>query len=203
MISTVRYASTCAGSFGEFEFDSQAGKLFRGGRPVKIQPQPLRVLGVLVERPGQIVTREQLRARIWGGATFVEFDQGLNYCMRQIRLALGDDANAPVFIETLPKQGYRLIAPVATAVPVLFMDAKNDRTTDSVTELAKILTRNKTPNQVILYDPFRPAQNSEKVAPGHLIFSVQGYTIWQDDVRNFFDQYIRVSPDIGWRFGSF
>ncbi len=75
-------------------------------------------------------------------------------------------------------------------IPVLFMDAKNDRTTDAVTELAKILTSNQTPNQVILYDPFRPAQNSDKIAPGHLIFSVQGYTIWQDDVRNFFGQYI-------------
>jgi hypothetical protein len=69
------------------------------------------------------------------------------------------------------------------------MDAKNDRTTDSVTELAKILTSNQTPNQVILYDPFRPAQNPDKVAPGHLIFSVQGYTIWQDDLRNFFGQH--------------
>ena len=99
--------------FGEFEFDSQSGKLFRNGRRVKIQPQPLRVLGILVERPGQVVTREELRALIWDSNTFVEFDQGLNYCMRQIRLALGDDANAPVCIETLPKQGYRLIAPVA------------------------------------------------------------------------------------------
>ena len=102
--------------FGEFEFDSQAGKLFRNGRPVKIQPQPLRVLGILVERPGQIVTREELRALIWDSDTFVEFDQGLNYCIRQIRLALGDDANAPVSIETLPKQGYRLIAPVAGVI---------------------------------------------------------------------------------------
>ncbi len=89
------------------------GKLFRNGRPVKIQPQPLRVLGILVERSGQIVTREELRALIWGSTTFVEFDQGLNYCMHQIRQALGDDANAPLTIETLPKQGYRLIAPVA------------------------------------------------------------------------------------------
>src|ERR1019366_1677073 len=102
--------------FGEFEFDSQAGKLFRNGRPVKIQPQPLRVLGILVERPGQIVTRDELRALIWDSDTFVEFDQGLNYCIRQIRLALGDDANAPVSIETLPKQGYRLIAPVAGVI---------------------------------------------------------------------------------------
>ena len=71
--------------FGDFEFDSESGKLFREGRPVKIQPQPLRVLGVLIESAGEIVSREQLRTRIWGDATFVEFDQGLNYCIRQIR----------------------------------------------------------------------------------------------------------------------
>src|SRR6476646_3230689 len=98
--------------FGDYELDSRAGKLLRDGRPVKIQPQPLRVLGILAERPGEIVSREQLRDRIWGDATFVEFDQGLNYCIRQIRIALRDEASEPVYIETLPKQGYRFIAPI-------------------------------------------------------------------------------------------
>ena len=99
--------------FGEYELDSRSGKLLRKGRPVKIQPQPLRVLSVLVEAHGEIVSREQLRTRIWGDATFVEFDQALNYCIRQIRLALGEEASEPVYIETLPKQGYRFIAPIA------------------------------------------------------------------------------------------
>ena len=98
--------------FGDFEFDLRSGKLFRGGRPVKIQPQPLRVLAVLLERAGEIVSREYLRTRVWGDATFVEFDQGLNYCIRQIRLALRDGASKPLYIETLPKQGYRFIARV-------------------------------------------------------------------------------------------
>jgi DNA-binding winged helix-turn-helix (wHTH) protein/Tol biopolymer transport system component len=98
--------------FGNYELDVRAGKLSRDGIPVKIQPQPLRVLSVLLEHPGETVSREELRSRIWGDATFVEFDQGLNYCIRQIRLALRDDAVAPVYIETLPKQGYRFIAPV-------------------------------------------------------------------------------------------
>jgi DNA-binding winged helix-turn-helix (wHTH) protein/Tol biopolymer transport system component len=98
--------------FGDYELDSQSGRLLRGGRPVRIQPQPLRVLSVLLERAGGIVSRDQLRSRIWGEATFVEFDQGLNYCIRQIRLALGDEASDPVYIETLPKQGYRFIAPI-------------------------------------------------------------------------------------------
>jgi DNA-binding winged helix-turn-helix (wHTH) protein/tetratricopeptide (TPR) repeat protein len=101
--------------FGDFEFNCLSGKLFQEGRSVKIQPQPLRVLGVLLERPGEIVSREQLRTRIWGDATFVEFDQSLNYCIRQIRSALQDGAAEPLYIETLPKQGYRFIARVAVA----------------------------------------------------------------------------------------
>ena len=98
--------------FGDFEFDLRSGKLFRGGCPVKIQPQPLRVLAVLLESAGQTVSRESLRSRVWGDATFVEFDQGLNYCIRQIRIALRDGASKPLYIETLPKQGYRFIARV-------------------------------------------------------------------------------------------
>jgi DNA-binding winged helix-turn-helix (wHTH) protein/Tol biopolymer transport system component len=94
---------------GDFDFDCQTAKLLRDGRPVKIQPQPLRVFQLLVERRGEIVSREELHRHIWNGATFVEFDQGLNYCIRQIRLTLGDDALNPTYIETLPKQGYRLI----------------------------------------------------------------------------------------------
>jgi DNA-binding winged helix-turn-helix (wHTH) protein/Tol biopolymer transport system component len=101
--------------FGDYEFDSHSGKLLRDGRPIKIQPQPLRVLAVLVEHPGEIVSREQLHGRIWGEATYVEFDQGLNYCIRQIRVALHDEASKPAYVETLPKQGYRFIAPVIPA----------------------------------------------------------------------------------------
>jgi DNA-binding winged helix-turn-helix (wHTH) protein/Tol biopolymer transport system component len=98
--------------FGDFEFDSLSGRLSRGGRPVKIQPQPLRVLAALLESAGEIVSREHLHSRIWGDSTFVEFDQGLNYCIRQIRLALRDGTSKPIYIETLPKQGYRFIAEV-------------------------------------------------------------------------------------------
>ena len=104
--------------FGDFEFDLRSGKLFRGDRPVKIQPQPLRVLAVLLESAGEIVSRESLRSRVWGDATFVEFDQGLNYCIRQIRIALRDGASKPLYIETLPKQGYRFIAPVTLVTDV-------------------------------------------------------------------------------------
>src|SRR5271170_6818355 len=117
--------------FGDFEFDFEAGRLFRDGEAVRIQPQPLRVLEVLVARPGEIVSREELRNRVWGEATFVEFDQGLNYCIRQIRLALSDAASQPLFIETLPKQGYRFIAGVAV---VQNGGATNGSGTDPIAE---------------------------------------------------------------------
>src|SRR5258706_666357 len=101
--------------FGDFEFDLRSGKLLRGARRVKIQPQPLRVLAVLLESAGETVSRESLRSRVWGDVTFVEFDQGLNYCIRQIRLALRDGAADPLYVETLPKQGYRFIARVVVS----------------------------------------------------------------------------------------
>jgi DNA-binding winged helix-turn-helix (wHTH) protein len=98
--------------FDDFEFDPRSGQLLRNGEPIRIQPQPLRVLKLLLDRPGQTIPREELREHIWGGVTYVEFDQGLNYCIRQIRIALGDNAVDPAYVETLPKQGYRFIADV-------------------------------------------------------------------------------------------
>ena len=102
--------------FGSFDLDVRSGQLLRDGRPVKIQPQPFRVLVILAGHAGEIVSRDELRAQIWDTATFVEFDQGLNYCIRQIRLALGDDAGNPVYLETVKKRGYRFIAPVTADV---------------------------------------------------------------------------------------
>ena len=98
--------------FGLFEFDPAAGTLAREGRPIRIQPQPARVLGLLVERAGDVVTRDELRREVWGDGTFVDFERGLNFCIAQIRAALGDTAESPRYIETVPRRGYRFIAPV-------------------------------------------------------------------------------------------
>jgi DNA-binding winged helix-turn-helix (wHTH) protein/TolB-like protein len=102
--------------FGQFAFDPDAGVLTRNGLPVRLQPQPARVLALLVARAGDVVTRDDLRRQIWGTDTFVDFERGLNFCVAQIRSALGDSADSPRFIETLPKRGYRFIAPVTQAV---------------------------------------------------------------------------------------
>jgi len=96
----------------EFVLDLETGELARGQQRVKLQHQPFRVLKALVERPGQLVSREELRARIWGDDTHVDFEQGLNFCVRQVRAALADDAESPRFVETLPRRGYRLVTAV-------------------------------------------------------------------------------------------
>jgi DNA-binding winged helix-turn-helix (wHTH) protein/TolB-like protein len=101
--------------FGQFEFDAAIGELTREGSPVRLQPQPARVLALLVERAGAIVTRDEIRRHVWGQETFVDFERGLNFCIAQIRSALGDTADSPRYVETIPKRGYRFIAPVGGA----------------------------------------------------------------------------------------
>jgi serine/threonine protein kinase/tetratricopeptide (TPR) repeat protein len=98
--------------FGVFELDTQTGELRKSGRTIRLRPQAAKVLTVLAGRPDQLVTREELKDQIWGQDTFVDFEHGLNLCIQQIRAALDDDADVPRYIETLPRRGYRFIAPV-------------------------------------------------------------------------------------------
>ncbi len=102
--------------FGTFEADLRAGELRRNGVKIRLQEQPFQVLAMLLERPGKIVTREELRSRLWPADTFVDFDHGLNAAVKRLRDALGDSAENPRFIETLARRGYRLLAPVNAAV---------------------------------------------------------------------------------------
>ena len=96
--------------FEDFELDLHSGELRRNGDLQKLQLQPAKVLALLVSRPGEVVSRKELAEEVWGSETFVDFELGLNFAIRQIRTALGDDADQPRFIETLPKRGYRFIA---------------------------------------------------------------------------------------------
>jgi Tol biopolymer transport system component/DNA-binding winged helix-turn-helix (wHTH) protein len=98
--------------FGAFELDPSTGELRKSGISIRLHPQPFRLLLMLLERPAQIVTREEIRSSLWGDNTFVDFDRSINFCVNQIRGALGDDAEKPRFVETLPRRGYRFIAPV-------------------------------------------------------------------------------------------
>src|SRR4029077_10848216 len=98
--------------FGPFEVEFRAGELLKNGRRIRLQDQPLQVLAMLLEKPGEVVTREEVRKRLWLEDTFVDFDHGLNNAINRLREALNDSADAPRFIETLPRRGYRFIAEV-------------------------------------------------------------------------------------------
>ena len=101
--------------FGIFQLDLKAGELYKAGVRVKLQDQPLRVLALLVSRAGQMVTREELRERVWPGNVYVDFDQGLNNAIKKVREALGDSADNPRFVETVARHGYRFVAAVSAA----------------------------------------------------------------------------------------
>jgi len=102
--------------FDEFELDAGSGELRRQGDRIKLPPQPFKVLELLARHSGEVLTREKIREEIWRDDTFVDFEQGLNFCIRQIRDALGDTAGAPRFVETLPRRGYRFLLPVEMPV---------------------------------------------------------------------------------------
>jgi cholera toxin transcriptional activator len=103
--------------FGVFEIDLSAGELRKNGVKQRLQGQPFQVLTVLLERAGEVVTREELQQKLWPSDTFVDFDHSLNTAINKVREALGDSASSPRFVETLARRGYRFIAPVQTDAP--------------------------------------------------------------------------------------
>jgi DNA-binding winged helix-turn-helix (wHTH) protein/TolB-like protein len=125
--------------FGVFAFNLPTGELRRDGIQVKLQPQPAKVLAILTARPGEVVSREDLRQQVWADGTFVDFERGLNFCIAQIRSALGDSAESPRFIETLPRRGYRFVAPVQADTGV--------STADRTRETAEVPERSNTPKR--------------------------------------------------------
>nr|AQQ75055.1 hypothetical protein [uncultured bacterium] len=98
--------------FGSFELDLEAERLLRNGRQVRLQPQPFKLLLLLTSQPGRLVTREEIQAALWTNDTFVDFEQGVNFAVKQLRDALGDRADSSIYIETVPRRGYRFLAPV-------------------------------------------------------------------------------------------
>jgi DNA-binding winged helix-turn-helix (wHTH) protein len=98
--------------FGVFELNLDTEELRKFGIPIKLRPQPLRLLALLASHAGQVVSREEIKEQLWGEDTYVDFEHGMNKCVKQIRTALGDDVNKPVYIETVPRHGYRFLAPV-------------------------------------------------------------------------------------------
>jgi TolB-like protein/DNA-binding winged helix-turn-helix (wHTH) protein len=118
--------------FGAFELDAATGELRKGDLPLKLQPQPLRVLQLLVEHAGQLVSREKIQRCLWKDSTFVDFEHGINFSINQIRGALADDAEKPQYVETLPRRGYRFIAQVDGAGNSYVAGAKPTRRLRSI-----------------------------------------------------------------------
>ena len=135
--------------FGSFEVDVEGRRLLKKGMPIALREQSFQVLAALIERPGEIVTREELRKRLWPGDTFVDFEVALNSAVSRLRDALGDSADSPSFIETIPKRGYRFVVPIPRRPAVAVMpfanqttDAKDEFFSDGLTdELIRVLSR--------------------------------------------------------------
>ena len=123
--------------FDIFEVDLRAGELYKAGRKIRLQVLPFQVLALLLEHPGEVITREEFVKRLWPGDTFVDFDHSLNTAMRKLRQALGDDNKKPRYIETLPKRGYRFIRAVEQANPVP-TPAKTPSASSRVGQVAKL-----------------------------------------------------------------
>jgi len=121
--------------FGVFEVDFETGEVYKLGRPVQIQDQPYQILQVLLENPGKTVTRDEFRRRIWGDDVYVDFDRSLNTGVARLREALGDSSSNPVYIETVPRRGYRFVAPIGTETASIGGDdrgASSSKTPDNL-----------------------------------------------------------------------
>ncbi len=100
--------------FGVFELNLDLEEIRKNGIPLKLPPQPFKLLSLLAIRSGQVVTRDEIQQQLWGDDTFIDFEQGVNKCVKQIRTALNDNADNPLYLETIPRRGYRFLAPVRT-----------------------------------------------------------------------------------------
>ena len=150
-------------SFGLYEIDLQSGELWKAGFRIKLQGQPFKVLTALLERPGQVVTRDELQSRLWGKDTVVDFDHSLGTAINKIREALGDSAENPRFIETLSRRGYRFIAPVGVIEPIPDTSADPSATGPIATRL--VLPPNLQPPTRTPLPPSLPPPGSSTTTP--------------------------------------
>src|SRR3977135_845559 len=140
--------------FDVFELDNRAGELRKNGVKLRLRGQPLQVLTILLERSGNVVTREELRAQLWPADTFVDFDHSLHNAIARLREVLGDSAETPRYIETLPRRGYRFIAPVETVeearAPRPSTETNKETGQAATDEAVPVATRTKWRSGVVL-----------------------------------------------------
>jgi len=138
--------------FGVFEADLATRELYKRGTPIRVQEKPFQILSLLLEHPGEIITREELKRKLWSDGTFVEFEKGLNTAVKKLRLALGDSTESPIFVETIPRRGYRFIAPIVHIQPAGLFDQVLDLMgrfvpPDGMNIVRKVLADVVTPNR--------------------------------------------------------
>lgn len=135
--------------FGLYEVDRHERILAKGGLRIRLQEQPFQVLVLLLERPGELVTREEIQQRLWPADTFVAFDDGLNTAIKKLRLALGDSADNPRFIETVPRRGYRFIAAATFSAPSALTETAKSETSERAIPEQLVITSRETSRVVI------------------------------------------------------
>ena len=161
--------------FGAFELDTRAGELRKQGRRIRLQEQPIQVLQVLIEHPGEVVAREELQKKLWPADTFVDFDHGLNKAINKIREALGDSADSPRFVETVPRRGYRFLADVkiidegVTPIPEVAIPLNREVGVDDRPEL---------PGKVTLLEHLLPSLTS-RMAVIALLLAASTLVAWK------------------------
>ena len=161
--------------FGAFELDLRTGELRKAGVRINLPEQPLQVLKTLLDRPGDLVTREELRQRLWSAETFVDFEHGLNAAVRRLRDALGDSADVPRFVETLPRRGYRFIAPVAGPAVVEQPSAPAPEIEDR-RETSQAPDPPARPTQTRIQ---RPVLVAASILVSALVLWASGYVLWR------------------------
>ncbi len=136
--------------FGVFEADLRAGELRKHGVRVKLQEQPFQILSLLLDHPGEVVSREELRQKLWPAHTFVDFDRSLNKAMTKLRAALGDSADSPRYVETIPRHGYRFLAPVHAHSQELLPAIREEVRVELAAQKSSLIAREERPSEILL-----------------------------------------------------
>ena len=161
--------------FGTYEVSLQSGEVRKAGLKVRVQQQPMKLLEILLERPGEIVTREELRSRVWADESFGDFDQAVNIAIAKLRSALGDSAENPRFIETLPKRGYRFIA----SVSVVDADSRPKRPEPAPGDLPTTEPEHKLPGAGFAVEPKRRLWSTRRIIVAlSLVLSLLILSVW-------------------------
>ena len=162
--------------FGAFQLDLRTGELRKAGVRINLPDQPFQVLKTLLDRPGDLVTREELRQRLWPAETFVDFEHGLNAAVRRLRDALGDSADVPRFVETLPRRGYRFIAPVVRHLPPRSSPQRPLRRSRTDAKRPERLTPPAARRPTRMR---RPASIAASVLVSAVVLWASGYLLWR------------------------